>query len=149
MNTKRKDFNKIFSQLTTENKKIWAVSTVKELHNDIIDIAVRLLDLDFIHFVKITNQTITASSQIKETTKQPIARMNHLTAIGIEILYHCDYKVLDFFETNSPVKGNGSKMVSAVLRNLPESWSLAVVMDWSDGFWEKIKEKHCDREWIL
>jgi hypothetical protein len=28
-------------------------------------------------------------------------------------------------------------MVAAVVEDTPEDWSLAVVMDWSGGFWEK------------
>jgi len=33
-------------------------------------------------------------------------------------------------------------MVDAVIRALPEDWSAAVVMDWSGGFWEKMREKY-------
>ena len=147
---KRKDFEKIFSELATENKKIWAIAKIKELHKDVIDIAVRLYELDFINFVKITNETIAASSEIKGTTnKKPISRMHHPTATGVEIIYHVGYKILDFFEINSSIKGNGSKMISAILTNLPYEWKLHVTMDWSGGFWKKMKEKYSDREWII
>ena len=147
---KRKDFEKLFSEITTENKKIWAISKIKELHKDIIDIAVRLANLDFINYVKITNETIIASSEIRGTRdKKPIATMNHTTAVGVEIIYHCDYKILDFYEINSAIKGNGSKMISAILTNLPKDWKLYVTMDWSGGFWEKMEEKYSDREWII
>ena len=33
-------------------------------------------------------------------------------------------------------------MVDTVLKNLPEEWNGVVVMDWSDGFWDKMKIKH-------
>jgi len=33
-------------------------------------------------------------------------------------------------------------MVSVVLTDFPKDWKAAVVMDWSTGFWEKMKEKH-------
>ena len=147
---KRKYFEKIFLEFATKNKKIGAIGTVKELHQDIIDIAVRLADLEFINYVRISNEAITASSEIKGTKiKIPISTMNHDTAIGIEIVYHTEYKSLDFFEINSPVKGNGSQMVSAVLTNLPKDWNLYVIMDWSNGFWKKMEEKHADREWNI
>jgi hypothetical protein len=146
---KRKDFEKKFSEYTTENKKIWAVNKVKELDDDIIELAIRLGSLDFINYVKITNEAIVASSEIKETGhKYPIATPNHPTAVGIEILYDCNHKYLSFFEINSPIKGNGRKMVSAVLTNLPQSWILAVLMDWSEGFWDKIIKKYSEKEWI-
>ena len=33
-------------------------------------------------------------------------------------------------------------MVDAVLKDLPKEWNEVVVMDWSDGFWDKMKIKH-------
>ena len=36
----------------------------------------------------------------------------------------------------------GGKMVNEVLKALPEDWNGIVVMDWSHGFWDKMKEKH-------
>ena len=59
--------------------------------------------------------------------------------MGVPLLLELDYKVIQFYEMNSPVKGYGSKMVDGVIRALPEDWSAAVVMDWSGGFWEKMK----------
>ena len=43
---------------------------------------------------------------------------------------------------NFPIKGYGSKMVDAVIEALPEDWSAVVVMDWSGGFWEKMRKKY-------
>ena len=31
-------------------------------------------------------------------------------------------------------------MVDAVLKDLPEEWNGDVFMDWSDGFWDKMKK---------
>jgi len=147
---KCRDFKKTFSEISTENKKIWAIGKIKELHKDVIDISVRLANLDFINYVKITNETIIASNEIKGTNnKNPISTMNHTTAVGVEILYHCDSKILHFYEINSPIKGNGDKMISAILTNLPKDWKLYVTMDWSGGFWKKMKEKYSDREWVI
>ena len=75
--------------------------------------------------------------------------MNHETAIGVQILYSMTYKTIDFFDINSPVKGNGSKMVDAILDDFPTDWQPAVVMDWSNGFWDKMKEKYKKLEWIM
>jgi hypothetical protein len=33
-------------------------------------------------------------------------------------------------------------MVAAVVEATPEDWQLAVVMDWSGGFWEKMVEEY-------
>ncbi len=147
---KRKDFDRLFSELTIKNKKLWVINRIKELSQDIIDIAIRLASLDFINYVRITDEKITASNKVKGTRiKEPITTMNHPTAVGIDIIYHLDYKVLDFNEINSPIKGSGSKMLSAILTNLPNDWKVAVVMDWSGGFWDKMEEKYNDREWLI
>ena len=42
----------------------------------------------------------------------------------------------------SAIKGYGEKMVDAVMKELPEEWSGVIVMDWSGGFWDKMKKKH-------
>lgn len=75
--------------------------------------------------------------------------MNHPTATGVQILYHVTLKAIDFFEINSPKKGNGGKMVEAILTDFPLEWQPAVIMDWSDGFWVRMSEKNNHLEWIL
>ena len=47
-----------------------------------------------------------------------------------------------FFEITSAVKGSGEKMVKAVVTAIPDDWEAAVVMDYSDGFWDKMSEKY-------
>lgn len=67
--------------------------------------------------------------------------MNHETAIGVQILYSLSYKYINFFDINSPIKGNGSKMEEAIFKDFPTDWEATVVMDWSNGFWNKMKKK--------
>ena len=74
--------------------------------------------------------------------KIPITKIDHLTAVGVTLLLELDYNVIQFYEMNSPIKGYGSRMVDAVIGALPEDWSAVVVMDWSRGFWDKMREKH-------
>ena len=146
---KRKEFEQIFTPINASGKNIWVVHRVNELPSEIIDITLRLSALDFIKYIKLTDQILSASNELKGKTNNPLTTMNHETAIGIDIIYHVDYKVIDFCEINSPIKGNGSKMVDAVLNNFPEEWQAAVVMDWSGGFWDKMKKKYNKIEWIL
>jgi hypothetical protein len=53
-----------------------------------------------------------------------------------------DHKDIQFFKMNSATKGYEGKMVDGVLKDLPKEWNGVVVMDWSDGFWDKMKTKH-------
>ncbi|MBU1680349.1 MAG: hypothetical protein KKD86_16115 [Bacteroidetes bacterium] len=147
---KRKEFEKLFATYNNNGTQIWVITRVKKLPTEIVNIAIRLADLDFINYVRICDETLAASSEnYPQRPKVPITIMNHETAIGIQILYSISYKSIDFFDINSPVKGNGSKMVDAILKDFPSDWQPAVVMDWSNGFWDKMKAKYNNLEWIM
>lgn len=140
---KRKDFNKQFLPFNEKGKQIWVINRVKELPVEIVNMAIKLAELDFIHYVRICDETLAASSENEaKRVKIPVTRMNHPTAVGIQILYSPKYKTIDFFDINSPIKGNGSKMVNAVLPDFPRDWQPTVVMDWSNGFWDIMKKRY-------
>jgi len=40
-------------------------------------------------------------------------------------------------------------MVDAVLTDFPKDWQPSVLMDWSNGFWDKMKVKYSDLEWTM
>jgi hypothetical protein len=123
--------------------KIRYVIKIKSAHPVVKNIAVNLAEIDIIKYIMISKDYIKASSEITTgRNKLPITKIDHPTAVGVSLILELDYKVIQFYEMNSPVKGYGSKMVDAVIRALPEDWSAAVVMDWSGGFWEKMREKH-------
>ena len=44
--------------------------------------------------------------------------------------------VVQFYAITSSEKGCGEMMVKSVVNTVPANWTLAVVMDWSGGFWE-------------
>ncbi|MDA3927644.1 MAG: hypothetical protein PF541_01705 [Prolixibacteraceae bacterium] len=146
----RKEFKNYFTHKNHSGTNIWVVSKVKKLPVEIVDMAIRLADLDFINYVRICDETLAASSEnYPNRPKVPITNMNHETAIGIQILYSTAYKTINFFDINSPIKGNGGKMVDAIFRDFSVEWQPAVVMDWSNGFWDKIKEKYRKNNWIM
>lgn len=111
----RKKFETIFSPYNKCGVQIWVITRVKKLPIEIINMAIRLADLEFIKFVRICDETLSASSEnYPKRPKVPITNMNHETAVGVQILYSTAYKTIDFFDINSPVKGNGSKIVDAI-----------------------------------
>lgn len=147
---KRKEFEKLFLPFNETGKQIWVIGKVKELPLPIVNMALNLAALDFIKYVRICDETLAASSEnYLNRPKVPVTHMNHDTAIGIQILYSKQIKYIDFFDINSPIKGNGSKMVDAVFNDFPKDWQAAVVMDWSGGFWDKMKEKYKNIEWMM
>jgi hypothetical protein len=55
---------------------------------------------------------------------------------------------IQFFEITSAIKGYGEKMVQTVMTALPDKWEACVVMDYSEGFWDRMAEKY-DRIEVL
>jgi hypothetical protein len=111
---------------------------------------IRLAKLDFINYIRICDETLAASSEnYPNRPKVPITNMNHETAIGIQIIYSTEYKTINFFDINSPKKGFGGKMAEAVFEDFSKDCQPAVAMDWSNGFWDKMEEKHRKGEWIM
>ena len=146
---KKKEFEKLFMSFNDSGTQIWVISRVKQLPIEIINMAIRLAKLDFIRYVRICDETLAASSEnYLNRSKVPITHMNHDTAIGIQILYSPLYKTVDFYDINSPVKGNGSKMADAILQDFPKDWQPTVTMDWSNGFWDKMEEKYDHLDWM-
>jgi len=146
---KRKEFDNIFLPFNESGKQVWIISRVKKLPLPIVNMALNLVALDFIKYVRICDETLAASSEnYPNRPKVPITIMNHETAIGVQILYSLSHHYIDFFDINSPIKGNGSKMVDAILKDFPKDWQPTVVMDWSNGFWDNMKEKYNDLDWV-
>jgi hypothetical protein len=147
---KRKEFEKEFLTYNENGKQVWVITKVKELPTEIVSMAKNLADLDFLKFIRISDESLSASSEnYPNRPKVPITHMNHDTAIGIQILYSTDYKTIDFFDINSPIKGHGNKMVEAIFKDFPGDWQPAVVMDWSNGFWDKMKDKYKNIDWLM
>lgn len=147
---KRKEFDKLFLPFNESGTQVWVITRVKELPDAIVQMAFNLAQLDFIKYVRICDETLAASSKnYPNRPKVPITNISHETAIGIEILYDTKYNIIDFYDINSPIKGNGSKMVDAVLKDFPKDWQPAVIMDWSNGFWEKMEKKYDYLDWMM
>jgi hypothetical protein len=146
---KRKEAENLFLPIINSGKDIWIIHRVRELPTEMVSIAIRLAALDFIQYVRITDDTITASNEVEGTRiKKPVTDQMHPNAIGISIFFDHKLKMMNFDEINSPIKGNGSKMVDAVLSDFPKDWQASVLMDWSDGFWDKMIDKYKKINWI-
>ncbi len=63
---KRKDFEETFLPLTSKGKQIWVISKVKQLPYEIVEMALRLADLDFIKYVRICDETPAVSELTPE-----------------------------------------------------------------------------------
>jgi|SRR5665647_168354 len=144
----KKQFENLFLPLQNDTN-ISVLKRLNKIPKLLADTAIRLTKLDFIKHIRISETDITASSETKgKRIKLPITQTEHPTATGISVVYHFQYNILDFDEINSPTKGNGQKMVDCILKDFPKDWKAGVFMDWSGGFWDKMKQKYKDINWI-
>ena len=114
---------------------------IKTIHPIFLGLAQSLSSIIMLRFIKIYNDRICASNLLStDGKKEPLVDTKRTDLVGVELLIDPAFKTVQFFSIVSFKKGNGRKMVAAVVKATPEDWSLAVVMDWSGGFWEKMRD---------
>jgi hypothetical protein len=146
----RKDAELVFKEFNVNGKNVWMIHKIMNIPTELFNVAIRLAALDFIKFVRITDDSISASNEIEGMRiKIPVTKINHPSAIGIKIVFYYELKIFEFYEINSPIKGNGCKMVDSVFADFPLNWQATVVMDWSYGFWDKMKERYDKINWTI
>lgn len=125
-------------------KTIFVSTKVKTIHPVVDAIVKSLCEIDLIQYVRISQEDIQASNEIKiiGRTKTPVSTPDHPSAVGVHLILNFNLDVIQFFEITSAVKGYGEKMVNAIVTAIPDDWKAAVVMDYSDGFWDKMSEKY-------
>ena len=129
---------------TSKGKDIFIANTVKTIHPVVDKIVCRLLEIDRIQYVRVSQADLYASSEItiKGRTKIPISTPGHQSAIGVHLILDYPYNTIQFYEITSAERGYGEKMVKAVLSSIPEDWQALVAMDYSEGFWDRMIEKY-------
>lgn len=116
---------------------------IKTIPPIFLELAKNLSNVLILRFIKIYNDRLCASNLLStDGRKEPIVDTDRTDLVGVELLVDPAFKTIQFFSIVSFKKGNGRKMVAAVVEATPEDWSLAVVMDWSGGFWEKMREEY-------
>lgn len=132
---------------TIANADIFVSSKIKKIHTVVEKITKNLSEIELIKFIRIKPDFIQASSEVTEgRVKIPITKPDHPTAVGLSLIIDFAYNNVQFYEINSAVKGYGRKMVDAVFKSLPKNWNGVVVMDWSDGFWDKMHKSYKNLE---
>ena len=105
--------------------------------------ATRLAQIPELRYIKIVPERLAASNVLsRDGKKNPVVEVGAEGLIGVELLIDRSIKVVQFYALTSAVTGCGRKMVEAVIDATPEDWQLAVVMDWSGGFWKKMALEH-------
>lgn len=126
-----------------DGKRIFKATNVKKPQPVFLDLAESLSHIELLHFIKIYNDSLCASSLLStDKKKHPVTTMNKEGVIGVELLINPDINTVQFYSLASSQKGYGRKIVDAVVRGTPDDWNLVVVMDWSGGFWDRMLEEY-------
>ena len=129
---------------TAKGKQIFVAAGVKNIHPVVDSVVNQLIEIDRIQYVRVTGSDIQASSDIaiKGKVKVPVSTPSHPTAVGVHLIIDTTDNTIQFYEITSAVKGYGEKIVQAVMASIPDDWHVLVIMDYSDGFWDKMIEKY-------
>lgn len=124
-------------------KKILKASNVKKVHPIFRKISEELSKIEALGYIKIYNGRIMASNRLSENRKkEPIVAVGAPNIVGVELLIDIPNKIIQFYSITSSIKGCGDKMVSSIVNAVPDDWELAIVMDWSGGFWKAMMERY-------
>ena len=125
------------------NDKILKASNVRKEHSIYRLIADGLSMVDQLKYVKIYKDSIKASNILSDNgKKEPVVNVGGANIIGVELLVDEPCQVVQFYAITSSEKGCGEMMVKSVVNSVPDDWKLAVVMDWSGGFWGVMTERY-------
>lgn len=126
-----------------DGDRIFKATNVKKMHPVFLGLAESLASVGMLRFIKIYNDRLCASNLLSDDGKKdPLVDADRKDLVGVELLVDPAFKTVQFFSIVSFKKGNGRKMAAAVVEATPDDWLLAVAMDWSGGFWEKMKKEH-------
>jgi hypothetical protein len=106
-------------------------------------LAISLAQIPQLQYIKIFPDRLAASNVLSQDGKKnPVVKVGAEGMVGVELLIDPSAKVVQFYSLTSTIKGCGRKMVEPVIQATPQDWQLAVVMDWSGGFWQKMVQEH-------
>lgn len=114
----------------------------RPVHPVVTRIAENLAGIEILRIVRVTVGSLSASSETCGPRRCPVTKPGHPTAVGVSLILDEEHKEIQFYEITSAVRGCGTRMVEAVMNALPKGWRAIVAMDWSDGFWEAMRQRH-------
>jgi len=126
-----------------DGERIRKAHSVRRIDPIYQDLAMGLARIPELRHIKIFPERLTASNVLSQDGKKnPVVKIGGDGLVGVELLVDASTRVVQFYALTSAVKGCGRKMVAAVVAATPEDWHLAVVLDWSGGFWDRMTAEH-------
>jgi len=126
-----------------DGERIRKAHSVRHIEPIFQRLATSLAQIPELRYIKIFPERLTASNVLSEDGKKnPVVEVGAEGVVGVELLIDKSEKIVQFYALTSTIKDCGRKMVEAVIEEAPKDWQLAVVMDWSGGFWPKMAQEY-------
>ncbi len=121
-------------------RKAHSVRSILPIFQSLATSLARIPDL---RYIKIFSDRIAASNVLSaDGKKNPVVVIGADGIVGVELLIDVSNKIVQFYAITSATKGCGRQIVDAVVGATPEHWFLAVPMDWSGGFWNRMAQEY-------
>jgi hypothetical protein len=122
-----------------DGERIRKAQTLRRVEPIYEPLAVALAAIPALRFVKLFPGRLSASNRLStDGKKNPVVAVAAEGITGVELLVGADIHVVQFYAITSAEKGVGRQIVEAVVGATPADWLLAVPMDWSGGFWQRM-----------
>ena len=126
-----------------DGERIRKAHSVRQVPRIFEHLAIGLAQVPELRYIKIFPERLSASNIISEDGKKnPVVQVGAEGIVAVELLIDTTTQVVQFYAITSAVQGCGRKMVKAVIGATPEDWHLAVVFDWSGGFWQRMAQDY-------
>lgn len=126
-----------------DGERIRKAQTVRRVEPVYEYLAIALAAIPALRFVKLFPGRLSASNRLStDGKKNPVVAVGAEGITGVELLVDAEIHVVQFYAITSAEKGVGRQIVETVVGATPAGWLLAVPMDWSGGFWERMARDH-------
>jgi hypothetical protein len=126
-----------------DGERIRKAHSVKRVEPIQERLAIALGAIPELRYIKIFPERLAGSNVLSADGKMnPVVQVGAEGLVGVELLIESESQVVQFYALTSAVQGCGRKIVGAVVSATPEDWHLAVLLDWSGGFWRRMAEAY-------
>ncbi len=126
-----------------DGERVRKAHSVRNIPPVFQSLATSLARVPDLRYIKIFRERIAASNVLSDDGKKnPVVIVGEENIVGVELLIDVPKEIVQFYALTSATNGSGRKIVDAVVNATPEDWFLAVLLNWSGGFWEKMAQEY-------
>lgn len=126
-----------------DGERVRKAHSVRNIHPVFQSLVTSLVRIPNLRYIKIFPERIAASNVLSEDGKKnPVVTIGVEGIVGVDLLIDVPNRTVQFYALTSDKRGCGRQIVDAIVGATPADWFLAVLMDWSGGFWQKMVQEY-------